>query len=125
MGKTLKDQSDYRQENAYGGTYLIEDKMLNGKRYRYCVFPSSHVVYKTIIDVANGWKEGKITLEEAYIELECLALPFERWLFEIIADLGMDPSYLENILEDHVNNNVRFIAFVHHGEERYHILRYI
>ncbi len=125
MGKLLRSQLSYRCEEAYGEPYIIEDRVLNGKKYRYCAFPSSHVVYRTIVEIAKRWKRGEITLEEATVELEYLALPFERWLFEIVSDLALDPAYLENILEDHTNNNVRFLAFVHHGVERYHIFRYI
>lgn len=125
MGKLSKSQPRYRYGEAYGEPYIIDDRVLNGKRYRYCAFPSTHTVYKTIVDIAERWKEGQITQKDAYLELEFLALPFERWLFEIISDLAMEPSYLEDILEDHTNNDVRFLAFVHHGEERYHILRYI
>jgi hypothetical protein len=125
MGRLTKGRQAYRYEEAYGEPYVVEDKVLNGRRYRYCAFSSSHVVYKSIVDIARRHNQGKITLDEAYTELEILALPLERWLYEIVSDLAMDPSYLENILGEDTDNDVRFLAFVNHGEERYHIIRYV
>ncbi|HHT9132826.1 MAG TPA: hypothetical protein ACFYED_10120 [Candidatus Tripitaka californicus] len=114
----------YEHHEVYGEPYLVVDKLLDKKRYRYCSFPVTHPVYKGIVTTAKKWKEGKITQEEALLELEFLALPFERWLFEIIRDMGNDPTHLKNVVFDDAHKEVQYIAFVQHGEERYYNIRY-
>ena len=124
MNRITKYPFAYERHEVYGEPYVVVDKLLNNKRYRYCSFPITHPIYKGIVDVAKRFKDTKITQEEALIELELLALPFERWLFEIICDLGKDTTHFKNIAFDDVHKDVQYIAFVQHGEERYYNIRY-
>lgn len=124
MNRLTKYPFAYEQHDVYGEPYVVVDKLLNNKRYRYCSFPVTHPVYKGIVNIAKKWKEEKITQEEAILELEFLALPFERWLFEVICDLGKDTTHFKNIAFDDAHKDVQYIAFVQHGEERYYNIRY-
>jgi len=114
----------YEHHEVYGEPYLVVDKLLDKKRYRYCSFPVTHPVYKGIVATAKKWKEGETTQEYALLELEFLALPFERWLFEIIRDIANDTTHLKNVVFDDAHKEVQYIAFVQHGEERYYNIRY-
>lgn len=124
MDRLTQFPLSYKSKEIYGEPYLVVDKILDGKRYTYCSFPAAHPVYKEIVKIAKKWKEGKIDQEEALLELEVLALPFERWVFEIIRDLAKDTTHLQNIAFDDAHKEVMLIAFVQHGEERYYNIRY-
>lgn len=124
MNRLTQFPLTFEHHEAYGEAYIIVDKILDNKRYRYCSFPITHPVYKGIVNIAKKWRDRKITQEEAINELEFLALPFERWLFEVIRDLGQDTTHLKNITFDDVHKDVQYIAFVQHGEERYYNIRY-
>ncbi|HHT9120446.1 MAG TPA: hypothetical protein ACFYD3_07880 [Candidatus Hypogeohydataceae bacterium YC41] len=114
----------YEHHEVYGEPYIVVNKILDGKKYHYCSFPVTHPVYKGIVNTAKKWREEKITKEDALLELEFLALPFERWLFEIIRDLAIDTTHLKNIAFDDAHKDVQYVAFVQHGEERYYNIRY-
>lgn len=112
------------ETSIYSEPNIIIDKIVDNKRHRYCRFPAEENLYKEISSIARRWKKGEISQEVASDLLELAALPYERWIFDIIVDLAKETKHLEYIAYDDEHKKVQAIAFLQHGDERLYNIQY-
>lgn len=112
------------EQLLYSEPDVAIDKIVDNKRYQYCRFSTQDNLYKEISSIAKRWRDGEISQRTAYELLEIAALPYERWLFDIIVDLAKDTIHLEYIAYDDEHRTVKAIAFLQHGSERSYNIQY-
>lgn len=112
------------EQAIYSEPDVIIDKVVDNKRYRFCRFPAKENFYKEISSIARRWRDGEISQTEASGLLEIASLPYERWIFDMIADLAKETKHLEYIADDDEYKGVKAIAFLQHGNERSYNIQY-
>lgn len=112
------------EQPLYSEPDVMVDKIVDNKRYQYCMFAAQDNLYKEISSIAKRRKDGEISQKTAYELLEIASLPYERWLFDIIVDLAKETKHLEYIAYDDEHKNVKGIAFSQHGNERSYNIQY-
>lgn len=112
------------EQSIYSEPEVIIDKVVDNKRYRFCRFPANENLYKEISSIARRWRDGEISQTDASGLLEIASFPYERWIFDMIADLAEETKHLEYIADDNDYKGVKAIAFLQHGNERSYNIQY-
>lgn len=112
------------EQPVYSEPDITIDKIVDNKRYQYCMFSAEENLYKEISSIARRWRDGEISQTAASERLELVSLPYERWLFDTIVDLAQVTQNLEYIADDDEYNDVKAIAFLQHGDDRSFNIQY-
>ncbi len=112
------------EQSVYSEPDITIDKIVDNKRYQYCMFSAKENLYQEISSIARRWRDGEISQTVATELLELTSLPYERWLFDTIVDLAKDTQSLEYIADDEEYKDVKAIAFLQHGNDRSFNIQY-